>query len=473
MLWTCLHFPDLCLQLFLRGAMDRQATVVSSISNRPDVLACNAAAIRRGIAPGMSIAAALALDSELKVYVRDELAEVRALESIATWAGQFSPTISIAPPTCVLVEIGGCLDYFHGFGNLLDKIESGLLELGYAAVTATASTPTAACLLGRAGCSVHLSKPDSLNNALRPLPIALLQSAREALATLHGLGVHTLGDVLHLPADGLARRFGQALLDEIRRALGELPDPQRAFIPPTRYHNHVELPAPVGEMEPLMFAANRLLLELCGFLRARGAGVTRLELELLHEDAPLTRLGLGLAATRDAEHMRCVLRERLGQTKLADRVEALSLIAEEIIPLASLDVEFFPGAEKDSEAVTQLVERLRARLGDAAVTGLRPHCDHRPERAWRCMEPGAPTQSAADLPIGVRPSLLLRKPRPLREGLAACSLDLVSGPERFEAGWWDGEDVGRDYFVAKRNAGERFWIFRDRQGEWFLHGVFA
>ena len=56
--------------------------------------------------------------------------------------------------------------------------------------------------------------------------------------------------------------------------------------------------------------------------------------------------------------------------------------------------------------MTQLVERLRARLGDAAVTGLRPHPDHRPELAWRCMEPGAGSESAADLP-GFLSSLLV------------------------------------------------------------------
>jgi protein ImuB len=473
MLWTCLHFPDLCLQVFLRGAAGRKPTAVSSISNRPDVLACNLAAERRGIHPGMSIAAALALDSELKVHVRNEQAEAQTLESVATWAGQFSPTISIAFPGCVLLEIGGCLDYFHSFANLLERIETGLRELGYETATATAPTPTAACLLARAGASVHLSEADSLKDGLTPLPLALLQSAQEALPTLHGLGLRTLGDLQRLPVDGIARRFGQALPDEIRRALGELPDPQRAFIPPTRYGNRVELPSPVWEMEPLLFVANRLLLELCGFLRARGAGVTRLELELLHEDAPPTQLCIGLAATRDAEHMRHVLRERLAQTKLVDRVEAVGLIAEEIAPLASRDGEFFPGAEKDSEALTQLVERLRARLGNAAVTGLQPYADHRPELAWRYVEPGEATQASADLPAGARPSLLLREPRPLHEGLAACSLDLVSGPERCEAGWWDGGDIGRDYFVAKRSAGERFWVFRDRQGEWFLHGVFS
>ena len=53
------------------------------------------------------------------------------------------------------------------------------------------------------------------------------------------------------------------------------------------------------------------------------------------------------------------------------------------------------------------------------------------------------------------------------------SLTLVSGPERLESGWWDGDDIARDYFVG-RDASERcLWVFRTRAGEWFVHGVFG
>jgi protein ImuB len=49
---------------------------------------------------------------------------------------------------------------------------------------------------------------------------------------------------------------------------------------------------------------------------------------------------------------------------------------------------------------------------------------------------------------------------------------LLAGPERIEAGWWDGEDVVRDYFIARTRAGSLSWIYRATEG-WFLHGLFA
>ena len=55
------------------------------------------------------------------------------------------------------------------------------------------------------------------------------------------------------------------------------------------------------------------------------------------------------------------------------------------------------------------------------------------------------------------------------------ALALAAGPERIEAGWWDGGDVRRDYFIAIDGAGRRLWIFRDPRppGGWFLQGMFA
>jgi protein ImuB len=171
-----------------------------------------------------------------------------------------------------------------------------------------------------------------------------------------------------------------------------------------------------------------------------------------------------------------VLRERLARERLPDRIEAIRLASEEIAPLAVKDGDFFPAAGRDGEAGAQLIERLRARLGDDAVHALALRADHRPERAWEATPsiPGATPSSkhGIELPTS-RPLWLLPAPRPLGTDPAAAQLRLLSGPERIETGWWDGEDVGRDYFVGCNSRGEELWIYRDRRGKWFVHGVFA
>ena len=243
-----------------------------------------------------------------------------------------------------------------------------------------------------------------------------------------------------------------------------------------RYHGQIELPSPVDQAEALLFAARRLVVELAGFLRGRGAGVSRLRCDLVHEDAQPTSIVLGLSCTRQIEHIMNVLRERLGREWLPGRVEAIRLISEEIAPLAAKEGDFFPVPSKDREAGAQLIERLRARLGEDAVHALALRADHRPERAWEAT-PTIPDATSSpkrdDGLLPSRPLWLLPAPRPLGADPAAAQLKLLSGPERIETGWWDGSDVGRDYFVGRNASGEGLWLYRDRGGEWFVHGVFA
>ena len=473
MLWTALYFPGLPLSVFARAGTGTVAAVVSSASHRPDVVAANDAAKRRGITPGLSIAAALALDPEIAIHLRDERAEAAALKSIALWAGQWTSTISIEPPAIVLLEISACLNYFEGLPKLLARIDAGLGALGFSGIIATAPTALAASLLAQAGQAIVIEKATDLEPRLIALPIALLDSARAVLDTLTGIGVHTIGDVLALPRDGVARRFGQRLLDDIDRARGIQPDPRPLFVPPERYHGQLELPVPVAEAEALLFAAKRLVVELAGFLQGRGAGVTRLRCDLIHEDAPPTAIVLGLAATRKIEHIVNVLRERLAREELPDRVEAIRLVSEEIAPLPAQDGDLFAGAHRHGESGAQWIERLRARLGDESVRELCLHADHRPEHAWRYRD--AAPGSTASLPADPsrRPLWLLPRPRPLGADPASAQLSLLSGPERIESGWWDGGEIGRDYFVGSDARGGELWLYRDRGGEWFVHGIFA
>src|ERR1700687_1755429 len=198
MLWTCLHFPDLPLRIFARAEMRPIATVVSTASQRPDVLVANDAAQKRGIVSGMSIAAALALDPEVAIHLRDECAEAAALKNIALWAGQWPSTIAIEPPSNVLLEISGCLNYFGGLSTLLGRIDAGLAAIGFPALVATAPTAAAASLLARAGRAIAfpegvgtdaaqtgrasaMGEGANIDSALAALPVGLLDGADEVM----------------------------------------------------------------------------------------------------------------------------------------------------------------------------------------------------------------------------------------------------------------------------------------------------
>jgi protein ImuB len=405
---------------------------------------------------------------DLAVRERDRAAEAAALSALASWAGQFTPLLSLSSPS-VLLEVEGSLGLFGGPESLLKRVTEGVEALGYRTSLALAPTPLAAELLARAG-GVAVVDREKLEASLAPLRLDLLGLTEDTREALGGLGLRTFGELLGLPRPGLVRRFGRGVPDLLDRALGRLPDPRPPFAPPPRFASGLELPAEVAGSEGLLFAAHRLLLELEGFLRARGAGVLSFSLELRHREGEPTRLRVGLSAPgRDPRRLLGLLRERLERTPLPAPAAALYLEAASLEPLAPRGRDLF---EREAAALdgAPLIERLRARLGEEAVQGLALAADHRPERAFRWVSSAEEGTPEGNSPPGPRPLWLLPEP----VAVSRAGFSLATGPERIESGWWDGADAARDYYVAEDAGGARLWLFRERrEGRWFVHGIFG
>jgi protein ImuB len=455
MLWVALCLPRLPLEARLRGrAPPETADEPWAVVDNRLVLVCNGAAEAQGVRPGIALAAAWMLAPQLRILPRDAAAESRALEAIASWACQFTAKVSLEPPQGVLLEVAGSLRLFGGAARLMARLRSGLVDLGFEALLAAGPTARAAFWLARGG-----------GETLQALPVHAIDPEPETLALLRRIGVGTLGELMRLPRAGVAARFGQGLLEDLDRALGLAPEPRVFFEPPERFSMQLELPAPVLEAERVLFAARRLLLQLEGFLAARQAGVRGFTLRLSHRHGPPTRIEIGSATPhRDTEHWQRLLRERVGAAVLRSPAQAIRLEAAGLTPLSGVSPGLFGDARSAAEAWERLTERLQARLGDV-VHGLATHAEHRPERAWRAAAGGTTTMD--EMPPGPRPLWLLEPPRRLGEG----DFVLLAGPERIESGWWDGDDVARDYFIAARGS-SLAWIYRAREG-WFLHGLFA
>jgi protein ImuB len=378
------------------------------------------------------------------------------LENLAAWACQFTPRVSLEPPQALLAEIKGSLRYLGGLEGLLGKLRAGLAELGFDASLAVAATPRAALWLSRGE-----------GRTLENLSVETACSG-EPLEFLKSIGISRIGELMQLPRDGLAKRCGEELLGKLDQALGALPEPREFFAPPPRFAATLELPAEVTHAEALLFASKRLLIQLQGLLTARHAGVRRFTITLLQQKKKFTEIEINLASpTRSSERLARLLRERLAKLSLVQAVEAIRLEAEDFTPLHERSGAMFGDAAADEESWSELAERLRARLGDGAIHGLTTQPDHRPEYAWRRVEPGEWDPREFRQP-GPRPAWLIEPPRRLGQ----MDLELLAGPERIECGWWDGDEAKRDYFIARSGDSSLVWIYRETDG-WFLHGIFA
>ena len=398
------------------------------------------------------------------------------LRRLCLHAQNFTSLVSIEPPNALLLEIRGSIKLFGSLEKLHRLIDARWSSLGLKAQSATLPTTLAALWSARAGQMVHAEALDSLTGLLAPLPLTICAWEEAPLATLRAMGVRHVGELNRLPRAGLARRLPPKLLTDLDIAFGRQSAPRRAFVPRERFREKRDLEIEVEQVAYLEKAVEPLVTRCADFLRLRQAGVQRLKLKLKHRAAPATELLLGLASiTGERARLLDVVVEKLGRVALKSPVRGLELTSGTLRALSADSLDAFAGlaGRGGRDTAPQLVERLRARLGDQAVYGVCPIAEHRPEAAWRRVQELKLKSSQAVAPPAApgampRPIWLLDTPEPVSPP------QLLEGPERIESGWWDGRGVARDYYVARRDSGERLWVFQERHSRrWYLHGVFA
>lgn len=486
-LWLAVVFPQLALEALGGDREDSPCVVVEARRGHDLVHTASRAAQAAGVTACMPLNAAYVLCPTLHRYEYDATGERRRLGELALWSGRFTSRISIAPPRSLLLEIRGSLRLFGGLEALHARLHDELRTAWrHEFASAIAPTATAALLLAQDGEGEIVLCHDALRSVLGPLPIEALPLDERRLRQLRNTGIRVLRDLWRLPWADLARRFGPELTDYLGRLLGETPDP-RAGIPfPETFAADIHFPLECHDHGLLLSAAGRLLSELDGFLRRRDAGISRCAFHLYHPKGPPRVITVGTReVTREAPRLLQLLAEHLRRLRSHAVVTGIGLYAEDLQRFPAVN-HVLPSTAANAAApgripdIARLLEQLQARLGHAAVGGVRAVADHRPEHAAR--PGGIDSAVAAAVMDGTgtaRPLWLLPQPQRLvqRRGLPwrTGPLRLHHGPERIEGGWWAGIDVRRDYYGAQDCHGSRLWIYRDLRdhGRWYLHGLFA
>ena len=130
--------------------------------------------------------------------------------------------------------------------------------------------------------------------------------------------------------------------------------------------------------------------------------------------------------------------------------------------------DLFAGKQGELSS-NELIAILQAKLGENKVQGIKATYDHRPELASQVCTPLQVNDYSTSAPyVAIQPSFILPSPEPLLE-----EVSIEHGPSRIAAGWWDNNEVIRDYFIARTQAGRWLWIFRTPEQHWFVHGLFS
>jgi protein ImuB len=453
------------------------------------------------------------------------LMDAAALQrAISAMALGFTPRVALLDEA-VVMEVSGSLRLFGGLRKLLALLEQQLQQFLASnmplAQYIRAQGATSLIALGR----LRLLRSQHPQPACRvaDMPMQTLSAARPHLDVLERMGCRSWDDLLKLPRDGVARRFGAPLLAALDRARGVLPDSYTWLQLPERFDEKLELDALVEHAPALMAGVSQLLAQLQAWLLGRQSGLTALKI-IWHFDKRRGGAATGELVVRsannaqDLRHVARLITERLNQQTLAAPVHSIglqSLVTEKLCDAALATTSLLPEDKQHGDSALQLFERLSARLGAAHVQTWQARADHRPEQMQKWQSVVSTTSNTVAIKSGAActrihwskglkdpenrlengvlyPSWLLAVPLKL----AAVSgspvyqgpLHKLAGPQRLEATGWllaDQADIApalRDYFIYRSRQGVLLWIYSERlalaskeqtQREWYLQGVFA
>jgi protein ImuB len=471
-LWLAVALPSLALEC-LAADSALPAVVVELERGQPHVVAANSAAAEAGIAAGAKLSTAMALAASLQVFERAPSREIECLESLAAWAETLTSLVSVETPDSLLLEVGGSLKLFGSLAAIKTALREEIARRYRDFRFCAAPTATAALWLARAA-AADVVEWQPLAGRLRSLPLAVTRWPADVQALLHELGLRTVGDCVRLPRDGFARRVGRSYLLELDRAFGRAPDLRLGLETPQAFRSVVDLGEESVDNAIFMEAVEQLLDELCAELKTRQAEIGGFELAFvpLHRSPTVESFDLR-EPTFDRERLLELVEDRLERCRLPVPAVAIRMTSGVFRPAVYKDADLFETKPLE-ESTRALLERLQERFGASAVYGLRTVAEHRPEKAWaKCREEDRRARREAQWTAReARPLWLLQQPVAIEA--RADSLKLISGPERIESGWWDEQDVGRDYYTARNERGQKLWVFRDhRTRAWFLHGLFG
>jgi protein ImuB len=459
------------------------------VLEKDKVAIADSAARAAGVQLGMKRGGVLTLSPETALYERDIARENAAKREVGVALMKFSPDVALLDEATVLVEVGASLRLFGGLLSICRQAKAVLDALGLTARISAAPTGQGAWLLAKYG-NRRVLQLASLERVLEPLPMLAVPEIRPFADWFGGLGCESIADVRRLPRAGLQRRCGEHLLDSLDRAFGTAPELFDWLELPPTFSARLELPDRLEHADGAVFAAHRLIVQLCGWLCAKQLAVTAITLSFEHERgreaiAPTSiDIALGEAAWRE-DHLLRLVKERLHRLTLDAPAIAVRLDASKVDAAAPATDQLFPEPGGSPADHARLIELLIARLGDENVLRPAPTADYRPEIANRWV-PVSHAEKKMQLPKSLpRPTwmlatpvrLLMRQHRPFY----GSPLKMVSPGERIEAGWFDGALVTRDYFVMQGEDRSCYWVYRERissrdaeeEPRWFLHGLFG
>ena len=498
-------FPRLGAERLVRRQpllADQPVAVVEDQQNMQLITSLNAIAQDAGLQIGQPVRDAHAMCPRLMTYPRSVSAEARFLEALQRWAGKFSPWVAPEDGDALVVDLTGCAHLFGGEAKLMQLVEEDCTDLGLSVLMGLADTRGAAWALARfagraagsnrsgdaidqearatrsrAGKRRHwtkggaapvvqaqatdpkrISAPGQIYGALSLLPIAALRLEPEMTAQLGRLGLRRVGDLLGQPRASLARRFGRGLVMRMDQAMGSAPEPVSPARMPDHFAVRMTLPEPIGLVEDVVAAIDRVLPRLCKRLEDKGKGARNVRREAYRSDHTVEVVEVGLARPSfDPHRIRPLLEMKIEAIDAGFGIDMIRLVALQVEPVHDVQAVGHMQAGdavrkrlSEANALDDLMGRLGARIGLDAIRRFHGADSHIPEKAHKVLAAAwsQPHEGPWPKPTNPRP-MLMWHPEPVH---APATPRL---PETFR---WRGRDLRRLRAIGPERIAPEWWL---------------
>ena len=410
----CLWWPgfELELERVRTPSLADQPLALPTLGDRRRIEMGCALAASFGVEPGMIVSQAIALCPSLVLCEPDpdfhDAARDRVLEVLRRW----SPVVERSTERGrMFVGVDG-LERLYGpperqIAGLRARLEAlspwlaSSARIGCAPGKFAAWVAARAAGSGRSGAAVCVA-PADLAAFLAPQPVDVLPVSPRMAGRLKRLGVRRLGQLVRMPEPALVSQFGADGRRTLAWARGTRIDRVRPEAPARPIRVALDFPSPIGQLELLHAALDRLIARALEHPRRRGKSVRGLRVSASLEDGGSWSIrAVAREPTSEPERLGAFLRSRIALDRPRRAVETLRLELFRFGPASAQTGLFDPkeGAAraigsletKDGEllpAFRRAARLLRLRLGGAAlfrVLELEPN-SRIPERRHALME---------------------------------------------------------------------------------------
>lgn len=482
--WFTLRRPELKPLPFVLRTSSRGRMIITAL---------NAFAEQQSLRQDMGLADARALVPGLQVMDDDESLNEKLLTRIAEWCIRFTPVVAIDAPDGLLLDATGCSHLWGGDDRYVEDITGKLRARGYDVRVAMADTVGVAWGVARFGNGSRVVKSGVTMDALLNLPPEALRLESESLERLHKLGLHAIRQFIHMPRASLRRRFGPQLLRRLTMALGGEREVLTPVKPIEPYQERLPCMEPITTAVGIEIALNTLLATLCSRLKQEQKGLRIVVFKGYRVDGKVESVEVRTnRPSHHAEHLFKLFEIKLSSIAPAWGIELFVLEATKVEDsLPQQEQMWAESGGLDDAGLSELLDRLAARLGEQTIHRYLPAEHYWPERSIQ-LAVGLhqkPTTAWEDKP---RPIQLLPQPEIIQVTAPIPDyppmlfiykgklhkINKADGPERIEQEWWLQQGQHRDYYRVEDEEGHRYWIFRlghyhDKNYQWFIHGFFA